>query len=265
MALKHTMLVVIGALTLSAVGAQTHPDLARESRMAEQLVDAILDGEPLDLLAADGKPFLGIYTEHVGEGPARGTLLILHGRGFHPDWPTMIHPLRVAMTTHGWNTLAIQLPVLDKEARYYDYVPVFPAAIPRIEAAIAEARARSPGPLVVVAHSCGYHMAQHWIAERGRAATDQIDAFVGIGMGATDTGQRMVRPFVLDQLTLPTLDLLGSRDYPAVRRLAPMRWAAMRRGGHPHNAQIIVPGADHYFVDRNEALVDVLATWLEGL
>ena len=118
---------------------------------------------------------------------------------------------------------------------------------------------------MLLAHSCGYHMAQHWISTGGPDAVGSIDAFVGIGMGAIDYGQRMVEPFVLDRVTVPTLDLFGSRDYPAVRRLAPERLTAMRIAGHPRNTQLVVPGADHYFAGRDEALLRAVVDWLDDL
>jgi hypothetical protein len=108
-------------------------------------------------------------------------------------------------------------------------------------------------------------MAQHWLGANGRQARQSIDAFIGIGMGAIDVGQRMVEPFVLDRLVVPTLDLFGGPDYPAVRRLAPVRLVAMRRAGHPKSAQVVVPGANHYFTDRAEALLRSVIMWLNAL
>jgi alpha/beta superfamily hydrolase len=39
----------------------------------------------------------------------------------------------------------------------------------------------------------------------------------------------------------------------------------MQHGGHPHNAQLVIPDAGHYFVDRGDALVEAIAEWLEPL
>ncbi len=239
------------------------PDRAREQRMDDEIRESILDGQPLDLETKYGRSFLAIYTE-ASETPARGTVIVLHGRGFHPDWQTVVHPLRVGLTGHGWNTLSIQLPVLDKEAKYFDYLPVFSDAMPRIEAAIAAARERSAGRVVLLAHSCGSHMAQHWMLTRGKAATEQFDAFIGIGMGATDYGQPMQEPFALDRLSVPILDVYGDHDYPAVQRLAKDRLAALKAGGNRKSKQVVVPG-DHYYIDHQNDLVEAVAAWLNEL
>jgi hypothetical protein len=170
----------------------SEPDFEREARLADEIVDAILDGDP-EWLQADGRDFLGIYTE---ADDSRAAIVILHGRGFHPDWADAINPLRVG---------------------YYDYIPVFHHAHGRIEAGIAFLREQGHEKVVLLAHSCGVHMALDWIREKKDSS---IDAFVGLGMGATDYRQPMHQPFPLDWMRVPVLDLYGANDYPAV---CPMR------------------------------------------
>ena len=99
-------------------------DLAREQRMADEIVDSILDGEPVRLNTA-GTKFLAIYTESQTEVP-KGTVVLMHGRGFHSDWPEMVGPLRVGLAEAGWHTLSIQMPVLGKGSTYYDTWRCFP-------------------------------------------------------------------------------------------------------------------------------------------
>lgn len=154
------------------------PDLAREQRMAEEIVDAILDGEPITLETTQGQRFLGIHMRSP-DSPAKGMVIILHGRGFHPDWFDVVQPLRVGLTDSGWDTLSIQLPVLSKSARYFDYVEIFDSASPRIEAALSWARSNETTRVVMLGHSCGFHMVQHWIRARGQPALEQMDAFIG--------------------------------------------------------------------------------------
>lgn len=236
-------------------------DLAREKRMADEIIDAILDGEPIEL-SAGSQPFMGIFT--AAENP-KGNVLILHGRGFHPDWPTFVQPLRVGLVEHGWNTLTIQMPVLEKTAKYNDYIEIFPEAIPRIEAALDYLQENGNGKTVVLAHSCGSHMAQHWIHWKGDAALSRFDAFIGVGMGATDYKQPMLEPFVLDEMKMPVLDLYGENDYPAVLRMAPERLQMIKKAGNALSKQQAVSGAEHYFNGKGDALVGAVATWLESI
>lgn len=239
-------------------------DLAREKRMSDEIVDAILDGEAVFLQANDNK-FLSIYTE--ADDTAKGVVIILHGRGFHPDWQDAINPLRVGLVDSGWSTLSVQMPVLEKQAKYYDYLPLFPQAIPRIEAAIAYAReqikvAGIDNKVVLIAHSCGAHMAMTWADVDSFEA---IDAYVGIGMGATDYKQPMKRPFPLAKVKVPVLDVYAANDYPAVLKMAPARWQSIQQAGNSKSHQVIVPDSDHYYTDRGDALTSAISEWLDSL
>ena len=244
---------------LPSLGA-TAQDLERERRLEAEIVDMIVDGEPVHL-DADGHSFLGIHTE-ADDGGSPRAVIVLHGRGFHPDWPDVAAPLRSELPEHGWDTLSLQMPVLGKSARYYDYVPIFPAAFPRIRAGIEFLRGQGADPIVLAAHSCSAHMAMAFVRRHGDAG---FDGFVGMGMGATDIGQPMREPFPLQAMSVPVLDLFGDEDYRSVLREAPARLAAIRTAGNPRSAQRIVPGADHFFDDRDEELVDAVAEWLATL
>jgi len=231
--------------------------------MAAEIVDAILDGDAV-LLKTNNHEFLTIYTE---ADDAKGVVIILHGRGFHPDWQDAINPLRVGLAESGWNTLSVQMPVLEKQARYYDYVPVFPEALPRIDAAIKYARSlvnKQGGKVVLIAHSCGAHMAMAWV-DANVDASLKIDAYIGMGMGATDYGQPMEKPFPLDKLTVPVLDVYADGDYPAVLKMAPQRLAMIKNAGNKKSKQLIVTDSDHYYEDRGDELTQLISQWLQTL
>ena len=248
-------IILLAASTLLQPGSSLASDLEREQRLAEQSVDAIFDGEPV-MLQAEGHDFLGIFMEAVGM-PERGAAIILHGRGTHPDWGQVAGPLRTALPAHGWTTLSLQMPVLEKEATYYDYLPVFPEAIPRIDAGIRYLREHGAARVAIIAHSCSVHMSMAWLEQRGDTA---IDAYIGIGMGATDYRQPMPKPFPLDRIRVPLLNIYGSNDYPAVQRLA-----KQLQDIHPASSQVRRPGADHYFEGYHEELVAAISAWLNSL
>ncbi len=247
-------------LTLFFIGlSPVYPsDLVREKRMAEEIVDAILDGDAV-YLKTNGHEFLSIYTE--ADEP-KGVAVILHGRGFHPDWQDAINPMRVGLVESGWNTLSVQMPVLEKQAKYYDYVPLFPKAISRIEAAIAYAREQGNDKVVLIAHSCGAHMAMAWVDVD---SFESIDAYVGIGMGATDYKQPMKHSFPLEKIKVPIFDVYAEFDYPAVIKMAPERLRKINMAGNKKSKQAVVKDSDHYYVDRGEELTRVISQWLKSL
>ncbi len=131
-----------------------------------------------------------------------------------------------------------------------------------IEAGIKHLLNTGHRPIVLLAHSCGAHMAMAWLE-----ATPErpIDAFIGIGMGATDYQQPMQRPFPFATLKIPVLDIYGSEDYPAVHRLAPIRLEKIQLGGHLGSTQVVVDGADHDFTANTEAMTQTISTWLDSL
>lgn len=258
-------LLPVATLILLTSGALLQPgsghasDLEREQRLAEQTVDAIFDGEPV-MLQAEGRDFLGIFMEAEGV-PEHGAAIILHGRGTHPDSGQVAGPLRTALPAHGWTTLSLQMPVLEKEATYYDYLPVFPEAIPRIDAGIRYLRERGAARIAIIAHSCSVHMSMARLELHGDS---DIDAYIGIGMGATDYRQPMPAPFPFERIRVPLLNVYGSNDYPAVQRQA-KQLATLLQDMHPASRQVQIAGADHYFEGYYEELAAAIISWLNSL
>ena len=252
------IIFLIAALFASFISIAS--DIEREKRIASQIVDDIFDGEPF-YLQANGHKFLSIYMESETDKP-KGAAIILHGRGLHPDWEQTVHPLRKGLPGHGWHTLSLQMPVLEAKAKYYEYVPIFPESFPRIEAGIKYLQDKGIKNIVLIAHSCSVHMSMAWFEKTG---APEISAYVGIGMGATDYKQPMVKPFPLDKMEIPVLDIYGAEEYPAVIRLAPGRLAAIEKAGNPKSKQLVVSGANHYFTGKGEPLLAAIAQWLDTL
>lgn len=241
------------------------PDIAREKRLVAEIEDGIFDGEVIFLdagEASDGHEFMAIDMEPDDE--ARGAVILLHGRGYHSDWGDVINPVRVTLAEEGWRTLSLQMPVLEKDAKYYDYVPLFDDAHPRIESAITYLKEQGIDNIVLFSHSCGVHMAMDWVRHKG---DDKIAAFIGAGMGATDYQQKMAEPFPLDKMKVPVLDIYGSDEFNGVLRMAPERLAAMTKANNPKSLQQVLEGANHYFNtdEQSEALAEAVSTWLDTL
>lgn len=238
--------------------ANAVPDYAREQRMADEIKDGIMDGKVISL--NDGShDFMAILTpaEH-----ARGAVIILHGRGFHPDWQDVAHPLRTGLAEKGWTTLSLQMPVLEKEAKYYDYVPLFANAGKRIDAGIAFLKQQGIAPIALAAHSCGAHMAMDWVDTKGDG---EIVAYIGLGMGATDYQQPLIKPFPLDKMKVPVLDVYGEQEYPQVIDTAPERISMMQKAGNNYSKQMVLPASNHYFTDKGPELNAVITNWLNAL
>ena len=233
-------------------------DLEREKRLEDQTLAALFTGEPV-YLSTPGHEFLALETE--AEGDTKGAVVLLHGRGYGPDSEIVVGPLRETLAEDGWHTLSIQMPVLEKGAKYYDYIEVFPDARLRITAALEHLKTSEFSPIIIIAHSCGVHMSMDWLRHNG---DDAIDAYVGLGMGATDYKQPMQVPFPFAQLSIPILDVYGDADYPAVVSKADER---LQQFQHTSNKskQVAIAQANHEFADHTDALIETVSQWLDTL
>ncbi len=239
------------------------PDYEREGRMIGEIEEAVMDGDVEYLPLTEDKEVFSIYMEPDADTP-KGGVIILHSRGYHANWDSTIKPLRVGLAEKGWHTLSVQMPVLDKEATYYDYVPIFPYAHERIEAAIDFYMQRGIDNIVLASHGCGAHMSMSYFDKYG---DDKISAYVGIGMGATDYKQKIIKRMPLDMMLKPVLDVYGEKDFPGVKRSAEERRWLMDVANNKKSAQKIIAKADHYYKEdaASEALVDAVDAWLTGL
>ncbi len=247
---------LIALFTIVTFNAQAS-DLAKEKRWADQVVDAILDGEAIYL--NDGhSDFLGIYTE-AGEDKARA-VIIMHGTGIHPDWQQVIQPLRVGLTEHNWNTLSIQMPILPNEAEYIDYAPLYDEVAPRIEAAIQYLKNNGSKNIVLVGHSQGASMSAYYLS----TSKQDVSGFIAIGMAAFAKDPRMNCIKLLGKITVPTLDLFGNEDLDPVLNSQKQRAAAAKSAGNKRYEQKEITG-NHFFDGNEDALIETVAKWLDTL
>lgn len=233
-------------------------DAAKEKRWADQIVDAILVGEPV-WLEASGQKFLSIYTEDA-TGDARGAVIVIHGIGVHPNWNDVIYPLRTGLPDHGWTTLSIQMPILANDADAKEYAPLIKEACPRIQAAASFLNDKGAESVYLVAHSLGATMAAACLAENDSLP---VIGFVAIGMSSTDIDPMLNSISYLEKIQTPMLDLYGSRDLDQVKDTSQARQKAARVAGNDNYRQVEIAGADHFFVGLEDELIRRVRGWLE--
>jgi pimeloyl-ACP methyl ester carboxylesterase len=252
-----TIRVMLAACGLVAAAATQASDLEKEQRWAAQIVDSLMDGDALYL--DDGRAeFLALETPAADGSTARAAI-VMHGTGVHPNWPTVVLPLRVGLAESGWHTLSIQMPVLANEADYKDYPPIYDWVPGRIDAAIDYLKGQGAGKIVLVAHSQGATMTTYYLAGSDR----QVDGFVAVGMGPGLAGTAADNLAHLPKVTVPLFDLYGTEDLPEVVASAKDRAAAA--SGNDAYTQVVVQGADHFFEGEEAQLLEQVGGWLEGL
>ena len=250
--IKHLLLVTLLALSFNLQAS----DLAKEKRWADQVVDAIIDGEAIWL--NDGtSDFLGIYTE--AEEDKGRAVIVMHGSGIHPDWQQVIQPLRVGLTEHNWNTLSIQMPILPNEAEYREYAPLYDEVAPRIDAAIEYLKKNGSKEIVLIGHSQGASMTAYYLSK----SKQDINGFVAIGMATFADDPRMDIIRSLQSINVPVLDIYADDDLDDVLKSIKARAEAAKKAGNKNYTQLEVAGSNHFFDGKEDELVEAVAAWLE--
>ena len=250
--IRLSVLTLLLAFTALPVHAS---DKAKEQRWAEQIVDQLIEGDAV-WLQAGGDRFLSILTE--AEGTPRGSVILLHGIGVHPNWPQVIYPLRVGLAKLGWTTLSLQMPILPNEATDEEYVPLFPEVAPRIDAALTFLAGKDLLPSALVGHSTGANMGSYYL--RNARSGGAITSFVGIGMSGQNDGGDADVAISLGLIGLPVLDLYGDRDLKIVLNSVDRRFVAGSKNNRYE--QRIVRNANHFFDGASAELVVLVDEWL---
>lgn len=252
------ILLALGFLTPPLLGA----DLSREQRVREQMEGGHVTGETLTL-SARGADFLGLFIAATSpKSRLRGGLVLLHGLGAYPDEGQVIHPLRVRLAEHGWETLAIQLPLADGEAPISDYLALIPEAIPRIDMAVAFLKQRDISHILLVGHDLGAQMGLAYLAAN---PPEEVRGLVALGL--TADRQDVLTPANgvlawLRKIPHPVLDLYGTRDLPEVLAFARDRKIAAQEAHNTGYHQATLPQADHFFRNLTDILLSRVRGWL---
>jgi pimeloyl-ACP methyl ester carboxylesterase len=221
-------------------------DYAREARLAQEVVPAIVAGDAVYLATARQPRVLAIYTEPSPPAIAKAAVIVVHGLGVDPD-RGMINGLRTGLAEAGMATLSVQMPVLAADASREEYASLFPEANERFAAAIVYLRARGAGRIAIVSHSMGSSMADAYLASSSAA---RIVAWVPIGMTNALDSHREV----------PVLDVTAEHDMPQVLDAASKRVATLPHDGC--SKHISIAGTDHAMEDRQRELVAAIVPFL---
>ncbi len=254
---SKTLYILLLLLSTLLGGPLLAADWSREARLREALENTIQVGRPITL-SAEGHPFLAIYTE-ADTDKTVGAAIILPDIGASPDQATVIRPLRNRLPTHGWATLALQMPLAASDAPPRAWRRLVARAGPRIDSAIARLRDSGVLNIALIGHGVGAEIGLRYLA--GKRA-DAIRAFVAIGLGPhpRDPEDPVLR--ALEKLKLPILDVFGGEDLAAARDSARARRAAARKANNPGYLQLRIDGADHRFHDLQDVLTSRVRAWL---
>lgn len=218
-------------------------DHAREKRWADEILPAILDGDPVWLEQASGHKFLGL---HIAADKARAAVIVVHGMGVHPDWG-INNVLRTRLAEQGYSTLSIQMPVQSASAGPGDYVASFPDAAERLGKSAAWLKDKGYDKIAIVSHSLGGRMVRAYFL------TDDamnVKGWAALSMGFDD----------FKGVSVPVLDIYAEKDHLPVLNMVP---AHKRTLTHPASVQLMMPDTGHFYDGKETEVANLVRNWLE--
>ncbi|MGZ5585113.1 MAG: DUF3530 family protein [Methylobacter sp.] len=232
-------------------------DEKREAEFAENISNTLTVGKAV-WLESEGKKFLGVYME-TERTRSKGTVIILHDIGGHPNQQQLINGLRVFLPEHNWTTLALQMPLREAGVEKEEYYALFSEAAARIQAGIAYAKNNGAGNIVVAGYGLGGLMGAYALSEQ--AIDIKALAAISLPVPATENKTAQTLEFIR-KIKIPMLDIYGALDVPDVTESArERRLAAKDNTGY---RQVKINDEGHAYLHDEGMLVKRIYSWLEA-
>jgi pimeloyl-ACP methyl ester carboxylesterase len=236
---------------LLALAQQQPSDYAREKRWAEEIVPSIVVGEPVWLDAPRTEKFLAIHSGTKDAKEAKGAIVLAHGLGVHPDHG-LIGELRTRLADAGYTTLSIQMPILAADAPAARYPVLFWEADARFAAAVSYLWRKKYRRIVLVSHSMGSRMANHYVATHPKLP---LSGWISLSISNGEYAR-------LKPVKFPVFDVYAENDLDPVLRGAEKRAAMLKR--MRGSSQTMMFATDHFFAGKEKELVMLIRLLLEG-
>jgi pimeloyl-ACP methyl ester carboxylesterase len=230
-----------------------------EKRISTGIVEKAKATELFWLETVDDS-FLALFNSQHSE-EAKGAAIILHSIGGHADWPEVISPVRKILPQSGWSTLSIQLPTISPENNIENYGNTLQEAEQRIVAAVKLLRKRGGfSNIILIGHGFGALVSLAYLEKKN---SQNVDAIIAISL----QNYVYVKPAInvlrlIEKIKIPTLDIYGSLDFREGVESAPDRRLASKKSGNYLYTQIEVKGADHYFNNMENNLIQHIVGWM---
>lgn len=230
-------------------------DEKREADFADGINKTLTVGKAVWLESA-GKKFLGLYAE-TERVHSRGTVLILHDMGGHPNQQQLVYDLRVFLPEHHWATLSLQMPLRESGANREDYFALFPEAAARIQAGINYAKSNGAKSIVVVGYGLGALMGAYALSEQAPS----VQALAAISLPVPVTENKMAQTLeLIKKIKTPMLDIYGAVDVSDVTESARSRRLAGKE--NPGYRQVKIDDEGHAYLHDDGLLVKRVYSWL---
>jgi triacylglycerol esterase/lipase EstA (alpha/beta hydrolase family) len=231
-------------------------DEQRENKYATEIKKNLQLGSAIYLNSDNGE-FLALYTE-TETIKNKGTVILLHDQGQHPDQKNLIHDLRTILPKHNWATLSLQMPLWEFGAKTEDYYALIPKAMQRIQTSIEYLQKSNIKNIVLVGYGIGSLMALYFINE---TRTTAVKALVTISLPVPETDIQAAQTLIfLKNVNAPLLDIYGAKDIQSVSNSARKKRIAARE--NLNFRQVKVNQVGRSFQNHEDLLIKRVYSWL---
>lgn len=220
----------------------------QHARDLEARYEHALPPGQFNLIGGDNA-FPALWIEQMTGNP-QGGALIVHDDGQHPDWPKLVHDMRMYLPETGWSSLAISVPprqaalVPERNLEVDEPTPgsaagneidanLQPEITRRLQEGLNELEARGLLNIVFIGVGSGAVHTTRFVADALEQNPDAGYGLVLIGAHARDTEELMA---LLGQIDIPVLDVY--LPGPRAAQAAQQRRAAVNRAGLTEMTQV---------------------------
>ncbi len=229
-------------------------DTLRERQYAIEILKDLRFGSAIYL----GKnKYLALYTD-TESAENRGTAILLHDTGQHPDSKPLIHNLRIQLPEHQWATLSLQLPIYEYGAETNQSFDLFPEAFERIQAAIDFLQKSDVKNVALVGYGMGGLIAVAYVYESKNKAVGAVTA-ISLPISETENQFSDTLTF-LSKTNLPILDIYGSKDIATVSKKARKKRIAAKH--NPQYRQVEITQTQRPYQNHQDLMIKRVYSWL---
>lgn len=244
---KLPALIAAGFITaLLTAGVQAEPP-----PWADTLADE------LDQVDAAGNTIY-LLTRQQGTARAAGHVLIVHDSGQHPDWQTLIRPLRLRLPDYGWSSVSVEMPEPVSENGNMDYPALLTTSRAYFDAVYNHLKSIGAERVVVIGYGMGARLAVNWV---NQSSPPEVKAMILISMKDGDAKSGLDSNMDMVNLTIPILDVIAENDRPEVIEAGEERLRYRLR--LPQYRQLVIYAADQYYSQQEEELIKRIRGWLK--
>jgi len=256
-------------------------DLFLENENNVKLQKLIKKGDIVWLGSNPAEKFMGIFSRAISTS-IKGGCIIMGEPNQHPNWKTVVYPLRTELPKFGWATLSIQPPMSSSPNSMEEKKSIAELVQKRLDTAHDYLTQKKLQNICIISHGQSANIATSYISSRQKNKSSITAAVL---ISSYDDKLRSTSQNI-EKIDINILDIYAENDWKSViessqRRATAAKLAAtlMRRQppipfstkaqeitiqkiGNLRYRQKMINGTNHQFIAQQDYLVKYIRGWL---